>query len=169
MRAAANGHVRKGCTSCGLASTLARCLLQVSVNKLHGRCMRRCPPVAYVMHREPLHAIGLPCRGPVTPAPAHAAHRAFAAQETTSCARKFLGPLDVPWSALGAWRQARASPVLRPGPCRTRACYVSRDVRAALAAMRAHRSQWVWFRWLFLWLSRYTYVNTLRALSVAND
>ncbi len=135
------------------------------MSALRGRCMRRYPPMACMLRREFLHAESLPCQRPETPATAHAA----AAQETTSRARKFLGPLDVPWSALGAGRQARASPARRPAISRARACYMSRDVRAALGAMRTHRSQWVWFRWLFLWLSRYTYVNTLRALSVADD
>ena len=45
-----------------------------------------------------------------------------------------------------------------------RACYIARDSWVAAAAMRAHRSQWVWFRRLFLCMSRYTYVNTLYPL-----
>jgi len=158
-------QVKMGCTLCCVASGLARCLLQAVVSALRGRCMRLVRSWACLLHREFRHAESLPCRGPVTLATAHAA----AAQETTSRARKFLGPLDVPWSALGAGRQGCASPAQRLGARRARACYVSRDVCAAFAAMRAHRSQWVWFRWLFLWLSRYTYVNTLRAVSVADD
>ncbi|KIY98423.1 N-acetylglucosaminylphosphatidylinositoldeacetylase [Monoraphidium neglectum] len=35
----------------------------------------------------------------------------------------------------------------------------------SLAAMRAHASQWVWYRKLFVLLSSYTYVNTLAPLN----
>ena len=86
------------------------------------------------------------------------------AQETTSCWRKFSGPLDVPLSLLTTWWRNQGRNTLHAARSPVSACYVARDVRTALAAMRAHRSQAVWFRWLFLCASRYTYVNTLCAL-----
>lgn len=86
------------------------------------------------------------------------------AQETISCWCKFAGPLDVPWSLLTTWWRTHGSQTSHAARSPANACYVVRDVGTALAAMRAHRSQAVWFRWLFLCASRYTYVNTLRAL-----
>lgn len=38
-------------------------------------------------------------------------------------------------------------------------------VRFTLGAMRKHKSQLVWFRWLYLVFSRYCHVNTLRLKS----
>ena len=86
------------------------------------------------------------------------------AQETTSCWRKFSGPLDVPWSLLATWWRNRSRATWHVARSPASACYVARHVGTVLAAMRAHRSQAAWFRWLFLCASRYTYVNTLRAL-----
>lgn len=83
--------------------------------------------------------------------------------------RKFSGPLDIPWSSLSTRWQPRArtgsrwSLVGQHAPFR--ACYIARNSWVAAAALRAHRSQWVWFRRLFLCMSRYTYVNTLYPLS----
>ncbi|CAI5438396.1 unnamed protein product [Caenorhabditis angaria] len=40
-----------------------------------------------------------------------------------------------------------------------------RDVAACWRAMFAHRSQLVWFRFLFIFFSRYVYMNSLRRIS----
>lgn len=40
-----------------------------------------------------------------------------------------------------------------------------RDVAACWRAMWAHRSQLVWFRFLFIFFSRYVYMNSLRRIS----
>ncbi|KAI8476247.1 MAG: N-acetylglucosaminylphosphatidylinositol de-N-acetylase family protein [Monoraphidium minutum] len=66
--------------------------------------------------------------------------------------RKFLSAADVSLSRALAPRGAL---VLAGGALRT-----------SLSAMRAHASQWVWYRKLFVLLSSYTYVNTLAPLRV---
>jgi len=38
-----------------------------------------------------------------------------------------------------------------------------------MRAMSMHRSQWVWYRKLFIMFSRYSYVNTLKQLTVQTD
>mmetsp|Transcript_8970 Transcript_8970/g.37018 ORF Transcript_8970/g.37018 Transcript_8970/m.37018 type:complete len:317 (+) Transcript_8970:118-1068(+) len=63
--------------------------------------------------------------------------------ESTSIWRKYAGPLDALYSAL-------ASPY----------AYFTPLPSASFASMKAHHSQFVWFRWLFVCFSRYGYVNT---------
>jgi N-acetylglucosaminylphosphatidylinositol deacetylase len=69
--------------------------------------------------------------------------------------QKFLGPLAV---AL-----ALALLLLRRPPRRT--LCVGGGWAAAARAMRAHRSQLVWFRYLYICLSSYVHVNTLVPLA----
>ena len=38
-----------------------------------------------------------------------------------------------------------------------------------MQAMSMHKSQWVWYRKLFMLFSRYSYVNTLKQLTVQTD
>ena len=61
--------------------------------------------------------------------------------------RKFAGPLELLWSTSSATRVLYAG---SPG-----------DVLLVWRCMWAHRSQFVWFRVLFLLLSRYTLLNTV--------
>lgn len=68
--------------------------------------------------------------------------------ETTSLARKYLGPLDVLWSMLVSEGVVFLTPLhLAFWP--------------AHRCMLAHRSQYVWFRRLYVPFSRYSYVNSL--------
>lgn len=72
--------------------------------------------------------------------------------ETTSLLRKYIGPLDV----------LNASLVGRP------AFVASADgVQRVRRAMRAHASQFVWFRRLFVMFSAYTHVNTFNPRRVS--
>eukprot|EP00811_Abedinium_folium_P004337 NODE_13994_length_1134_cov_9.966236.p1 GENE.NODE_13994_length_1134_cov_9.966236~~NODE_13994_length_1134_cov_9.966236.p1 ORF type:complete len:290 (+),score=65.32 NODE_13994_length_1134_cov_9.966236:129-998(+) len=61
--------------------------------------------------------------------------------------RKYVGLLDVPLSLLGP-----GVAIIAPSPWR------------CVRAMLHHRSQLVWYRWLSIALSRYTFVNTLLAV-----
>eukprot|EP00897_Mesotaenium_endlicherianum_P004374 jgi/Mesen1/3965/ME000210S03206 len=67
--------------------------------------------------------------------------------------RKFWGPLDVPLAVAEAWLWKRRCLVV-----------VSRKPSATVAAMRCHLSQLVWYRWLFVLFSTFTYVNRLERL-----
>jgi N-acetylglucosaminylphosphatidylinositol deacetylase len=69
--------------------------------------------------------------------------------DTTNCLRKFSGPLDIILSL-----------------CLSDMVVVSRNPMCAYRAMKAHRSQMVWFRYLFIIFSRYTYVNTFSVVAV---
>ncbi|CAM9672437.1 unnamed protein product [Discosporangium mesarthrocarpum] len=68
---------------------------------------------------------------------------------STNLLRKYSGLLDLLWS--WTW-------VARPPQG---ALFVNLDPRVAWAAMAAHRSQFVWYRRLFVVFSRYAYINTL--------
>lgn len=63
--------------------------------------------------------------------------------DTTNCIRKFCGPFDTVLSFYLA-----DIVIVNRNPWRT------------FHAMKAHSSQFVWFRYLFIIFSRYTYVNT---------
>lgn len=69
---------------------------------------------------------------------------------TTGMFRKYSGLLDLPLS----WVSSRPFP---PG-----LWFVSLSMRRAWRAMSAHRSQFVWYRRLFVVFSRYAYINTFR-------
>jgi N-acetylglucosaminylphosphatidylinositol deacetylase len=95
------------------------------------------------------------------------------ALETVSGLRKFLGPLDilVSWAAMvsagggghgkGGGRRGAAADAW---PDRAVVSGGLASQRAAHAAMRAHASQYVWFRRLFVAFSRYMFVNTVRRM-----
>ncbi|KAG6745709.1 hypothetical protein POTOM_050212 [Populus tomentosa] len=48
-------------------------------------------------------------------------------------------------------------------------CQLNEHPQKSFHAMAEHSSQWVWFRKLFVSLSSYTYVNTLRKITNEND
>lgn len=77
--------------------------------------------------------------------------RAALELETTSLPRKYSGPLDWFWSAAETSGTGTRFLVGDSG-----------SAAAADAAMRAHASQYVWYRRLFVVFSRYTALNTLR-------
>lgn len=71
------------------------------------------------------------------------------ALQSSSMWRKFCGPLDI----LLSLYQTKLGKV--------QACYISKQPLTAIQALRAHKSQYVWYRKLHIRISRYTYVNTL--------
>lgn len=73
--------------------------------------------------------------------------------DSVSLFRKYLGIFDAPMSVARSPFQyfARGS-----------------DVVAAWRAMSAHRSQFVWFRFLYMIFSRYVYINTFRRIAPIN-
>ncbi|KAM3286182.1 putative N-acetylglucosaminyl-phosphatidylinositol de-N-acetylase isoform X1 [Capsicum chacoense] len=73
---------------------------------------------------------------------------------STSILRKYTGPLDIWLSLLSA--KFHLSGVVH--------CFLNEYPRRSLAAMAQHKSQWVWFRKLFVSFSSYTYVNCLRKI-----
>ncbi len=73
---------------------------------------------------------------------------------TTGMLRKYSGMLDMPWSLATSY-----GPPLG-------AFFSSFSARVAWAAMAAHRSQFVWYRRLFVIFSRYAYVNTFKRMPV---
>lgn len=71
---------------------------------------------------------------------------------STGLLRKYSGLLDLPLSLLlSRWPPHGAF-------------FVSFSARRAWRAMAAHRSQFVWYRRLFVIFSRFAYVNTLRRM-----
>ncbi|KAF6157794.1 hypothetical protein GIB67_038262 [Kingdonia uniflora] len=74
---------------------------------------------------------------------------------STSLLRKYMGPLDVWISILFA----RSSPEVQTH------CLLNEHPHESFIAMGQHRSQWVWFRKLFVIFSSYTYVNVLRKIN----
>ncbi|KAJ7540742.1 hypothetical protein O6H91_10G028600 [Diphasiastrum complanatum] len=73
---------------------------------------------------------------------------------STNIFRKYSGPLDLYFSTLEWWWS----------DCKELHCFINCDTRTSRIAMSQHRSQWLWYRRLFIILSRYTYVNTLRQI-----
>lgn len=74
---------------------------------------------------------------------------------STSILRKYSGPVDIWLSLLSA--KFHLSGV--------RHCLLNEHPRRSLAAMAQHKSQWVWFRKLFVSFSSYTYVNCLKKIN----
>jgi len=72
--------------------------------------------------------------------------------ESTNLVRKLSGALDFAMSYLETLTSSRRVFVPSPSP------------RQVLAAVRLHKSQFVWYRKLFLAFSRYTFMNTLRRI-----
>ncbi|CAG2053587.1 unnamed protein product [Timema podura] len=75
------------------------------------------------------------------------------ALESINILRKYSGFLDVPISYLMSSYWYILSPLERS------------TVRSA---MMAHRSQYVWFRKLYMAFSRYTFINTLKEIEIVN-
>ncbi|XP_024017375.1 probable N-acetylglucosaminyl-phosphatidylinositol de-N-acetylase isoform X2 [Morus notabilis] len=73
---------------------------------------------------------------------------------STNLLRKYSGPVDIWLSYLCALRCSSG----------VTHCFINEHPRKSFLAMAQHSSQWVWFRKLFVALSSYTYVNTLRRI-----
>eukprot|EP01006_Ploeotia_vitrea_P028867 TRINITY_DN61502_c0_g1_i4.p1 TRINITY_DN61502_c0_g1~~TRINITY_DN61502_c0_g1_i4.p1 ORF type:complete len:200 (-),score=2.77 TRINITY_DN61502_c0_g1_i4:101-700(-) len=73
--------------------------------------------------------------------------------ETTNIFRKYIGFLDVPISLLLFSKGLELSLLKWPRD----------DMFAALKSMQRHKSQLVWFRYLFILFSRYAYINSFKA------
>nr|XP_009757916.1 PREDICTED: probable N-acetylglucosaminyl-phosphatidylinositol de-N-acetylase isoform X2 [Nicotiana sylvestris]XP_009757917.1 PREDICTED: probable N-acetylglucosaminyl-phosphatidylinositol de-N-acetylase isoform X2 [Nicotiana sylvestris] len=74
---------------------------------------------------------------------------------STNILRKYSGPVDIWLSILSAKFHLRG--VVH--------CLLNEHPRRSLAAMAQHKSQWVWFRKLFVCFSSYTYVNCLKKIN----
>jgi N-acetylglucosaminylphosphatidylinositol deacetylase len=74
---------------------------------------------------------------------------------STSLMRKYIGILDMPLSFMEVWLSARDM----------RCLLVSADPFSSYWAMKAHASQFVWYRRLFVVFSRYAYMNSLTKVS----
>lgn len=73
---------------------------------------------------------------------------------STNILRKYSGPIDV-WLSM-SWVMLPSNGTMQ--------CLVNEHSRRSFIAMAQHKSQWVWFRKLFVILSSYTYMNTLRKI-----
>ncbi|XP_020975578.1 probable N-acetylglucosaminyl-phosphatidylinositol de-N-acetylase isoform X2 [Arachis ipaensis] len=73
---------------------------------------------------------------------------------STNILRKYSGPIDI-WLTM-IWAMLHSSGTIQ--------YLVNEHPRRSYCAMAQHASQWVWFRKLFVTLSSYTYVNTLRKI-----
>jgi len=77
--------------------------------------------------------------------------------ETTSLLRKYIGPLDILFSFLFV---AVANLCGSPRSL----CVNASSLSTSFWCMCAHWSQLLWFRYLFIFFSRYAYVNTMSTL-----
>ncbi|XP_068469693.1 uncharacterized protein [Phaseolus vulgaris] len=77
---------------------------------------------------------------------------------STNILRKYSGPVDIWLSIFLAMLHSNG----------TMHCLVNENSRRSFKAMAQHSSQWVWFRKLFVALSSYTYMNTLRKVCSQN-
>lgn len=99
--------------------------------------------------------------------------------DSTNLLRKYLGPLDIPLSLLlqtkGYTQGRRLDEKQTWGEERQRGCGTSGDCSGSemfslvnpfpwrvYLAMAAHRTQFVWYRRIFVVFSRFTYVNSFR-------
>lgn len=83
--------------------------------------------------------------------------------ESTNILRKYIGFVDIPMSIFTQQRQSQASDsFLFTVPFRPWKDFLW--YRMSLNAMKAHKTQLVWFRYLFIAFSRYSFVNTLRKI-----
>jgi len=92
------------------------------------------------------------------------------ALETVGLLRRLVGGVaDVALSAalhaLAGRRRAASRGVASPPP--ELIVVTAASPLAAHTAMRQHASQFVWYRWLHVWLSRYPWVNSLQLLRPA--
>ncbi|KAK9278166.1 hypothetical protein L1049_027726 [Liquidambar formosana] len=74
---------------------------------------------------------------------------------STNILRKYSGPVDIWFSIFWALHY----------PSGQMHCLLNEHPQKSFLAMAQHTSQWVWFRKLFVSLSSYTYVNTLRKIN----
>ncbi|KAL6338352.1 hypothetical protein AAG906_018723 [Vitis piasezkii] len=77
---------------------------------------------------------------------------------STNILRKYSGPIDIWLSILSSMRY----------PSENMHCLLNENPHKSFLAMAQHRSQWVWFRKLFVSFSSYTYVNRLRKIKAHN-
>lgn len=73
---------------------------------------------------------------------------------STGIIRKYVGPIDIWLSIISTLS----------GQSRSIYCLTNQHPLKSYQAMSEHYSQWVWFRKLFVVLSRFTFVNTLRRI-----
>ncbi|PKU69295.1 N-acetylglucosaminyl-phosphatidylinositol de-N-acetylase isoform X1 [Dendrobium catenatum] len=73
---------------------------------------------------------------------------------STNIFRKYIGPVDI-WSSISSALSDHSGSIC---------CLPNQNPLKCYQAMAEHYSQWVWFRKLFVLLSRYTYVNTVRRI-----
>ncbi|MED6120420.1 hypothetical protein PIB30_020772 [Stylosanthes scabra] len=73
---------------------------------------------------------------------------------STNILRKYSGPIDI-WLTM-IWGMLHSNGTIQ--------YLVNEYPRRSYRAMAQHASQWIWFRKLFVTLSSYTYVNTLRKM-----
>ncbi|KAJ7970230.1 N-acetylglucosaminyl-phosphatidylinositol de-N-acetylase [Quillaja saponaria] len=85
----------------------------------------------------------------------HCNHRDVHFGVSTNIFRKYSGPIDIWCSILYAMWHHRG--LIQ--------CLLNEHPERSYFAMAQHLSQWVWFRKLFVALSSYTYVNTLRKMT----
>ncbi|KAK7363256.1 hypothetical protein VNO77_05390 [Canavalia gladiata] len=74
---------------------------------------------------------------------------------STNILRKYSGPVDI-WLSM-FWTMLHSNGTMQ--------CLVNENSCRSFNAMAQHLSQWVWFRKLFVTLSSYTYINTLRKVN----
>ncbi|KAG9153629.1 hypothetical protein Leryth_008562 [Lithospermum erythrorhizon] len=75
---------------------------------------------------------------------------------STNILRKYSGAIDIWLSIFFAKYQGHPDFQLK--------CLLNENPRKTYAAMAQHKSQWIWFRKLFVAFSSYTYVNTLKKI-----
>ncbi|CAI9117851.1 OLC1v1019338C3 [Oldenlandia corymbosa var. corymbosa] len=75
---------------------------------------------------------------------------------STNIMRKYSGPLDIWLSMLLAGRCVDGQ----------MHCVLNESPYKSYQAMAQHKSQWIWFRKLFVSFSSYTYVNTLKRMKI---
>ena len=88
--------------------------------------------------------------------------------ETTGMVRKYLGVVDVVLSnyfSSNVATAAKKSP--KNAASNASLLVVSAQPWLSYRAMQAHHSQFVWFRYLFVAFSRYTFMNSWRQVGSA--
>lgn len=100
---------------------------------------------------------------------------------STNIFRKYLGVIDLfctlrrhsanqTYSTLSAMKSSKKHNVkYDTTTAPSSLCYVLLQPWRNIAAMKAHYSQFVWFRWLFVVFSRYTFINTLHRITVQHQ
>ena len=90
----------------------------------------------------------------------HFKQRKFRALEliSTGFIRKYIGIFDAIFSSLSQYYSLNIFYIFRT-------CFYNLNLLANYKAMDKHKSQFVWYRKLFLIFSRYSYMNTLRIIN----